>query len=49
LAAEHRHFMTEHHDLDGEITALSPKELEQLEDSDERQVQEGQRHGSVLT
>ncbi len=36
--------MTEHHDLDGEITVLSAKEFEQLEDSDECHVREGQRH-----
>jgi hypothetical protein len=49
LAAEHRHFTSEHDDFDGEITVLSANELERLEDSDERQVQGGQRHGPILT
>ena len=36
--------MAEHHNLDGEIAVLSAKQLDQLGDSSERQVQKGQRH-----
>ena len=37
--------MAEHDDFDRQFVAVTPEEPEQLEDSDERQVQEGQRHG----
>ena len=45
LAAQHRHLVAEHDDLDRQFFVVTPEEPEQLEDSDERQVEEGQRHG----
>jgi len=45
LAAEHRHLVTEHDDFDRQFVAVTPGEAEQLERSDECEVQEGQRHG----
>ena len=45
LAAEDRHLVAEHDDFDRQFVVVTPREPEQLEDSDERQVEEGQRHG----
>ena len=36
--------MPEHHDFDRQFFGVPPKEPEQLEDSDERQVEERQSH-----
>jgi hypothetical protein len=49
LAAEHRDLMTEHDDFDRQFVAVTPREPEQLERSDEGQVEEGQRHGPALS
>ena len=47
LAAEHRYFVSEHDDFDRQVSVVTPDEPEQLEYSDERQVEERQRHDSV--
>jgi len=44
LAAEHRHLVAEHDDFGRQFIAVTPQEPEQMEDPDERQVEEGQRH-----
>jgi len=49
LAAKHGHFVSEHDDLDCQFAVLRAAESKQLEDSDESQVEEGERHGSVST
>ena len=49
LAAEHRHLVTEHDDFDRQFVAVTADEPEQLERSDECQVEQGQRHGPALS
>jgi hypothetical protein len=44
LTAEHGHLVAKHHKLDGEIVAFRAAEPEQLEDADERHVEECQGH-----
>ena len=39
--------MPEHHDLDGQIAALTSAQPEHLEDSDEGEIERRQSHGSV--
>jgi len=45
----HGYLMSEHDDLNCELGVLRAEELEQLDESNERQVEEGQRHGPVST
>ena len=47
LATEHSDLVTEHHDLDRQLVAIAPGEPEELERSDEGQVQERKRHASA--
>ena len=47
LAAEHRHLVAQHHDLDTKLVSLRSTQPKELEQSDERDVEEGQGHGAV--
>ena len=47
LAAEHGHLVAKHHDLDGEFVTFRATQPKDLEQSDERHVEEGQGHGAV--
>lgn len=47
LATKHSHLVAEHDDLNRKFAVVRAVESEQLEDSDERQIEEGQRHGPV--
>ena len=49
LAPEQSYLTTEHGYFDSELSTVTPMKPEQAEDSDERQIQEGQRHGAVST
>jgi hypothetical protein len=49
LAVEHRHLVSEYEDLDREVAVLRAEESEQLDDSNECQIEERQRHGPVST
>jgi hypothetical protein len=40
LAAEHRDFVSEHDDLDGEVNVAAADETDQLKDAAERSVEE---------
>jgi len=40
LTAQHRHLVTEHDQFDRQIFVVTPEEPEQLENPDERQVEE---------
>jgi hypothetical protein len=45
LATQNGQLVAEHDDLDCQFVTVTPQEPDQLEDPDERQVEEGQRHG----
>ena len=47
LPAQHGYFMTKHHDLDGKLVTLRSTQSKDLEQSDERHVEEAQGHGGV--
>src|SRR5271165_7231688 len=49
LPAEHHHLMAEHDDLNGQFAALRATESEQLYESEERQIHEGQSHSPAST
>jgi hypothetical protein len=44
LAAQHGDLVAEHHDLDGQILLLAAREPNELEQTNEGHVQEGERH-----
>jgi hypothetical protein len=44
LAAQDRDLVPEHHDFGGKFLSVVPAQVEQLEQSNERIVEEGQRH-----
>jgi hypothetical protein len=44
LTAKDRRFMAEHHNLDGRFVVFAPSKSEQLDQPDERHVDEGHRH-----
>ena len=48
LAPQHRDLVTEHDDLDGQILLLAPREPHQLEQTNEGDVEEGERHDPSL-
>jgi hypothetical protein len=48
LAAEHRHFVAEHDHLDRQLVAGGPRELDQLADAKEEEVEEAERHVAIL-
>jgi hypothetical protein len=47
LPPEHRNLVTKQDHLYGELSTVTSMKSEQLEDSDERQIEEGQRHDTV--
>jgi hypothetical protein len=47
LVAEHRRLVAKHHNLDVEVVTLRSTQPKDLEQSDERHVEEGQCHGAV--
>jgi len=40
--------VAEHHDVDGQFLSFTPAEPEQLEQTDERQIEKGKGHGPVF-
>ncbi len=41
--------MTQHDDLDRQLLLLAKRQADQLEEANERQVEEGESHGSIFT
>ncbi|MGC9221704.1 MAG: hypothetical protein ACP5H2_10205 [Solirubrobacteraceae bacterium] len=48
LSAEHRDFVSEHDELDGEVDVAAADESDQLEDAAERPVEEREGHHPML-